>query len=147
MLLCFQVTTSQKQLFFMFILTSWLRCWQKAGKAWIHWSCCTHTHCVTELCVLGGLDIRGPLWNYLPVLGIPVEQLLFCLGFSLPGNPRHVVSTAEGWGASGRREMYPSQSQNLVSLFLFLWYIFWKCLGKDTGDMDGDEKLLRYWKM
>lgn len=107
----------------------------------------THTHCVTELCVLGGLDIREPLWNYLPVLGIPVEQLLFCLGFSLPGNPRHIVSTAEGWGASGRREMYPSQSQNLVSLSLFLWYIFWKCLGKDTGDMDGDEKLLRYWKM
>lgn len=94
MLLCFQVTTSKKQLFFMFILVLaevLTESWQSLDPLLL-----LHRHRVTELCVLGGPGHPGAFVELPAMLGMPGEQLLFCLGFSLPGNPRHVVSTAEG---------------------------------------------------
>lgn len=55
-----------------------------------------HTHRVTELGVPGGPGHPGAFVELPASLGMPVEQLLFFLAFSLPGNPRHVVPTAEG---------------------------------------------------
>lgn len=143
LLLCFQVPASKKQLFFMLILTRWLRCWQ-SWQSRDRWSCCTRWVCNRAGCACWP---RAPgAFVELPAsAGNACAAAALLLGFSLPGNPRHVVSTAEGWGASGRREMYPSQPQNLVSLFI--WHIFWKSLGKGIGNMGGDEKLLRYWKV
>lgn len=115
----------------------------RAGTAWIVGPA-AHAPCNQAGCACW-------LWTPGAFVELPASAENACaaaallLGFSLPANPRHVVSTAEGWGASGRREMYPSQPQNLVSLFI--WHVFWKSLGKGFANMGGDEKLLRYWKV